>query len=93
MFHSLLLVWKVKKSQYSQFLNERFSQYFTYETRQATGNCFALKNTPKSELSRKSFVHSSATLWNSLPSHLRSIVALETFKRELRTWVTENVEI
>ena len=92
-YHSLLLVWKIQQSGEPLFLKEKFMKRFPYATRQATGNCFSLNDTPKSEFSRKSFVYGSSVLWNSLPSDVRKTEKLLPFKTKLKCWVKENVSI
>ena len=89
-YHSLVLVWKIIQSGEPLYLKEKFKRNFSYATRQATSNCLSLSQTPRSVLSKKSFVHNSTTLWNSLPSELRNNRKLLSFKAKLKVWVIEN---
>ena len=83
-YHSLLIVFNLK---------EKFRNNFAYRTRQATGSCFILNETPRTEKSRKSFVHSNIITWNSLPADIRKINKLPRFKQKLKEWVLKNVPI
>ena len=91
-YHSLCLVRKIEFSGQPLFLKEKLKRTFAYDTRQATSNCYSISHTPKSERTRKSFVHSSIVLWNSLPSELRILQAEGTFKMNLKLWIRDNVE-
>ena len=44
-------------------------------------------------LSRGGFVVRGATLWNKLPMELRSGVKKEYFKKHIRNWVKQNIQI
>ena len=92
-YHSLLLLWKIRNSGNPQYLNEKFVQRFNYSTRQATSNSLSIYSTPRSEMSKKSFVFNTTILWNSLSTDLRKTQSLMAFKRNLRSWVKSNVEI
>ena len=92
-YHSLLLLWKIRNSGNPQYLNEKFVQRFNYSTRQATSNSLSIYSTPRSEMSKKSFVFNTTVLWNSLSIALRKTQSLMVFKRNLRSWVKNNVEI
>ena len=89
-YHSLVLEWKIIQSGEPLYLKQKFKRNFSYATRQATSNCLSLRQTPRSELSKKAFVYNSTTLWNSLPSELRNIRKLLSFKAKLKAWVMEN---
>ena len=92
-FHSLILVFKMMKEGNPVYLKDRFRTNFAYQTRQATGCCFVITETPKSEKSRKSFVHNSTLLWNSLPVEIRKIDKIEMFRNKLKEWIKLNVPI
>ena len=92
-YHSLLLVFKMQQSGKPAYLKEKFRNNFAYRTRQATGSCFILNETPRTEKSRKSFVHSNIITWNSLPADIRKINKLPRFKQKLKEWVLKNVPI
>ena len=43
-------------------------------------------------LSKNQFFLQSSTLWNCLPLSLRSIEKKESFKKQLKPWVKENID-
>ena len=45
------------------------------------------------QLRRNSFFLSAAHSWNTLPTELRKISSLETFKKKLKQWIANNVDI
>ena len=92
-YHSILLLYKVKQNEKPSYLNEKFSRDFKYRTRQAASNDFVVTETPKSEIGRKSFVNTSRKLWNSLPTELKRTSQLSSFKNELRDWTMKNISI
>ena len=92
-YHSLLLVYKVKQNGKPSFLNKKFSRDFKYRTRQAASNDFVVMETPKCEIGRKSFINTSRKLWNSLPAELKRASQLSIFKNELRDWTMKNISI
>ena len=92
-YHSLLLVFKMQQSGKPAYLKEKFRNNFAYRTRQATRSCFVISETPRTEKSRKSFVHSNIITWNSLPADIRKIDKLPRFKQKLKEWVLKNVQI
>ena len=83
-FHSLMLVWKIQESGQPRYLSEKFQRNYAYNTRQATSNSISVNSMPKSELSRKSFVHNSTMLWNALPTELKKSPQLSVFKSKLK---------
>ena len=92
-YHSLVLVYKMQHGGKPTYLNGKFRNNFAYQTRQATGSCFILSETPKSEKSRKSFVYNTTQLWNSLSTELRKTEQLHTFKINLKEWIKLNVPV
>ena len=92
-YHSLLLVYKVKQNGKPSYLNERLSTDFKYRTRQAASNSLVVMDTPRSEVGRTSFVNTSRRLWNSLPAELKKTSQQSSFKIRLRDWILKNIDI
>ena len=93
MYHSLVLVFKIRADGKPCYLHEKFNKSFNYRTRLASTN--AKKNEDKigSDIRKDSFVPRSSNEWNCLPENLRNIKNLKKFKLELKTWIKKNVEI
>ena len=47
----------------------------------------------KYDLTNSSYVHRASTLWNSLPTVLRTIETLDEFKIELKIWIKKEIPI
>ena len=91
MYHSLVLVFKIRADGKPCYLNEKFNKTFNYRTRLARTN--AIKNEEKigSDIRKDSFVPRSSHQWNLLPVNLRNIKNLKKFKQELKTWIKKNI--
>jgi hypothetical protein len=92
-YHSLILVFKVNQNKKPAYLHGKFKKNFGYRTRQATGNCIKVSETPGGDKTKTAFVHNSTILWNSLPLNLRKTQKLLKFKMELKKWIMMNVAI
>ena len=92
-YHSLVLVFKIRADGKPCYLHEKLTKTFNYRTRLASTN--AIKNEEKigSDIRKDSFVPRSSNHWNLLPENLRNIKNLKRFKQELKTWIKKNVEI
>ena len=82
-FHRILAVYKIRSCKEPEYLA-------TFLTEDNIRGNIVIPNTASS-LFRKSFVVHGAELWNSLPHGLRQMANLQTFKKELKKWVLENV--
>ena len=47
----------------------------------------------KLELTEKSFMNRATVSYNKIPSKLRKIKAIETFKVQLKQWIQESINI
>ena len=92
-YHSLLTTFKTLCSGKPSYMSKKFTRSFPYQTRQATGGCLKVSETPKSYSSGKSFMFSSIKYWNLLPTELRKEKDLRKFKTGLRKWTTEVIPI
>ena len=92
-YNSLITVFKMTNGGKPEYLKEKFRKDFAYQTRQATGHCFNVHETPKTEKSRKSFVHNTTYWWNSLSADMRKTEKLQAFKLDLKKWIKINVPI
>ena len=88
-FHTALQVWRVLAAKCPVHI---YSNMKLSATRSAAqGN---LRVPPvESHLAGKSFMVRSAVVWNTVPPELRSIKTIHTFKKKLKQWVKQNIEI
>ena len=71
MYHSLVLLFKIRAEGKPSYLHEKLNKAFNYRTRLASTN--AIKNEEKvsSDIRKDSFVPRTSNEWNSLPEILR----------------------
>ena len=79
LYHTLLSVYRIRKSQEPEYLASILTRDNHYGK-------IIIPNT-KLSLYRKSFGFRGASNWNSLPSALRQMEPMGTFKRELKAWI------
>ena len=92
-FHSLVLVYKIKSDRKPVYLYDKLGHEFSYSTRLADANGIRQIGRTKSDLNRKSFVPRSIEQWNTLPHNIRLSMKLTDFKLKLKEWVKSNIEI
>ena len=88
-FHTVLLVWRVKKSEQPVYIKSKFQPS---RTRTADQGNFWLPGVQYT-LSRKSFMIRSASSWNSIPPDIRNSNTIGTFKKKLKEWTKLNIDI
>ena len=90
-YHSVLLVYKVKQTQTPRYLSNMFTWSYSYNTRQAEGGLIRQVGKPRLDISKNSFRWRAADQFNQLPACIRTSNSLETFKRNVKPWIQENV--
>ena len=88
-FHTALQVWRVKANKCPVYIDTNLKPT---NTRSAAQGNLRVPVVEKS-LSSNSFMVRSAVTWNSVPADIRSCKKLGAFKKRLKQWVGENVEI
>ena len=85
--HKAILMYKTLNGNLPHYLQEIFTpRISSYDLRDIENKLFVPK--PRTDYLKRSFGYSGAVLWNSLPSELRSIQTLTTFKRGLEGWLS-----
>ena len=82
-YHTVLQVFKIRKSQEPEYL------YDILGIDNRNGHII-VTNTGLS-LAKKSFTFRGSELWNNLPSDIRKIQKIGTFKKACRDWVKDNI--
>ena len=82
-YHTLLQVFRIRISQEPEYLH----RFLSADSR--NGRIF----TPRISLTlvKESFMYRGISLWNSIPSHLRSIKKPSLFRKEAKRWIKENI--
>ena len=83
-YHSLVVVYKIRHTGEPEYLARHLS------SDNSRGNII-IPHTRLS-LAKKSFCYRGAEWWNIVPAEIRSLEKKGNFERELRKWVTNNVE-
>ena len=92
-YHSLLLVFKIKKENKPEYLSAHFSSVFPYRTRLATGMGVRRQGNFNQDVTKKSFVPRTSSIWNELPASLRSLESTNKFKQNMKSWIIDNVPL
>ena len=90
-FHSLMLLYKVKLYKKPCYLYSQISNKFNSNTRLGKNNGIKEHRRIKSTLGRNSCIPRTINHWNSLPPSLRTIPSITTFRLKLRSWVKNNI--
>ena len=88
-YHTVLQVWKVRLAGVPSYINSKLQAAVTRSAEEGTLRVPIVER----DLSSKSFLVRSAGMWNRVPPDIRNGQNLETFKRKLKGWTRENVEI
>ena len=92
-YHSLLLVFKIKQKNKPEYFSVHFSQKFPYRTRLATGMGVRRHEYYNHEVTKRSFVPRTCTMWNLLPLTLRSLESISHFKQKMKSWIKDIMPI
>ena len=93
LYHSLILVFKMKLNAKPEYFKEHFSSEFPYRTRLATGMGIRRGDNSRHEVTQASFVPRSSASWNVLPVAIRNLKTEKGFKISLKQWIRQNVPI
>ena len=92
-YHSLLLLFKVKLQAKPEYLKAVFTTEFPYRTRLATGMGIRRGDRNNYDVTKRSFVSRTTTLWNELPTSIRSANSIDQFKKNLKSWIEVNIPL
>ena len=94
-FHSVVLLRKIRQCQKPKYLHEMFTINRRYNTRgENIGKLSSASDVlPVQGLNLKSFRWQSIQAWNSLPVRIRQIENVQVFKKHLKHWIKENLEV
>ena len=94
-FHSVMQVKKVLDKHQPSYLHDRLvgGKRLRYARRIVPGQSLQVGGKPRLSLIESSWRWRAAKYWSELPLPLRSIAKVSSFRRKLRIWVKENVEI
>ena len=96
-YHSMVLLFKVKtektpKKIYKHIGGKPVSNT-RHEIHRVQNHLLKDARNFKTEIGRKSFIPRAIDGWNSLPTNLRRIDSLQTFKKELKIWINSSIPV
>ena len=101
-YHDCLFVYKVMQYSKPVYFQEKFQSHSQFEpfeepvsfrTRLNCTGEIRMDGKTKSDLNRQSFVHVSSQAWNSLPAQIRQAQKIDSFKRSLKAWIQQHIDI
>ena len=94
-YHSVLTVYKTLVSNYPVYLRNKITSDFPRNTRQASQGFLrpAENKSANLSLTTSSFRWRGLQSFNRLPFELRTERKLEKFKKEVKKWISNNIEI
>ena len=92
-YHTILQIWRVRKSKKPEYLNEMLNPEYERQTRRIIEGNIRIQE-PKTSLGKKAIRFRGAKMWNTLPAHLKTVTGeVQSYKKQLKIWVRENVEM
>ena len=94
-YHSIIMTYKIIQDKNPAYFQDKFSTHFPYRTRIAKNNAIHISSDFENELklADNSFRWRASALWNKLPPDMRIIPKLPKFKRKLKKWIFQNIDI
>ena len=92
-YHTALQVYKARRDHKPEYIDRIFSRPFPYNTRAAAGDNIRILQDADYSFSSQSFMVRGSKIWNSLPAELRMINKVDKFKKGLRQWIRDRVEL
>ena len=88
-YSTALQVWKVLTFKTPSSL---FARFKPSNTRSRTEKCLAIPLV-ETAIAKGSFEVRAALIWNRIPAEIRNLDSIDTFKRKLKSWISENVDL
>ena len=94
-YHSVILVHKTLQTKTPKYIYSKLATEFPYNTRLASSESVRMgpEFQAKLSLTEKSFMNRATVCYNQLPTTLRKVQKEQKFKKELKQWVLENVQL
>ena len=94
-YHTVLTAFKVLASQKPLYLCSRLDRGFPYRTRLASNGALRYNESQgnDSSLTYKSFINRAIRDYNRIPTELKTMKTLKTFKKKLKLWIRSNIPI
>ena len=93
--HSVILIHKTILTTYPKYIFNKLSSQFPYNTRLAESETVRMgpEFQCKLDITERSFMNRATSSYNLLPTEMRKMQKMDSFKLKLKTWVLENCRI
>ena len=94
-FHSVMLLHKVVRSGYPEYIYNRINIDYPYHTRLAASKAMRLTavNQVRLQVASRSFIPRACKSYNRIPADLRQSQSIRQFRSQLKIWVRDNVNV
>ena len=92
-YHTILQIHNIKIHRTPEYLSSMYDWNYNYPTRQATNELIKPKGIPRLDVSKRSFRWRAASQYNQMPQSLTQIEDIGVFKKELKTWIFQNIPL
>ena len=94
-YHSTVLIYKTLQTTYPKYIYNKLAGEFPYNTRLAQSQAVRMGEDFKTklDLTEKSFMQRATVSFNLLPTSLRQVRKIDVFKKKLKVWVSENIQL
>ena len=92
-YFDVLLLHQIKTTGYPTNLFDMYDYSYEYNTRQAASKALKPIGTPKLELTKMSYRWRASNAFNQIPVKITNIEDSKIFKREVKSWIRENIPI
>ena len=90
-YHSVLIIYKVKKERSPKYIHSMFNQSYQYNTRQAESGLIKHVRGPNLDISKSSFRWRAADQYNQLPLEIRTSQSTNAFKVNAKNWIKDHI--
>ena len=92
-YHSVLLIYKVKKNMHPKYIHNMFNWSYQYNTRQAESDLIRQVKRPNLDISKSSFRWRAASQYNQLPLNIRTSPGINIFKARTKKWIMDHISL
>ena len=94
-YHSIIQVYKTAQSGFPAYVSNRLDTDFPYNTRFSESESIRIGKDSccKLEVTSKSFMYRGVKLYNQVPSEIKKVEKVDTFKVKLKEWLKSNSDL
>ena len=92
-YFTIIQLHKVKQDKSPEKLYSMYNWNYAHNTRQEANQIVKPRGTPRLELTNNSFRWRASRLYNKLPRSIIQIEQLDNFKKNVKSWIMENITL